>query len=107
MAKSGKATLREAFLGLEREVPDRVARVIRNLRHPDARWVRIPVGVLFLLGGLLGPILPLLGVWMLPIGLLLMAYDLPFLRKQVGRFTIWITRKWVAHRQRRTEWGVP
>ena len=51
VAKSGKATLREAFLGLEREVPDRVARVIRNLRHPDARWVRIPVGVLFLLGG--------------------------------------------------------
>jgi len=102
VAKSGKATLREAFLRLEREVPDSVARVIRNLRHPDARWIRIPIGVLLLLGGLLAPVLPILGVWMIPIGLLLMAYDLPFLRGPVGRFTIWAADKWVMLKQRLT-----
>jgi hypothetical protein len=42
-------------------------------------------------GGVLS-ILPVLGIWMLPLGLLLVAYDVPFLREPVGRFTIWATR---------------
>jgi hypothetical protein len=37
---------------------------------------------------------------MLPLGLLLIAYDVPFLRAPVGRFTIWGVRKWTAFRQR-------
>jgi hypothetical protein len=42
--------------------------------------------------------LPVLGLWMLPLGLLLLAYDVPFLRKPVGYFTIWGAEKWVAFR---------
>jgi hypothetical protein len=98
----GKKELRQAFKHLEEQVPDRLARVLRSLRHPDARWVRIPVGVLFVLGGVFS-ILPVLGIWMLPLGLLLIAYDVPFLRKPVARSTIWITRKWAAFRQRSRE----
>jgi hypothetical protein len=79
MRKSSKAKLRVVFLHLENEVPGGVARQVRNLRHPDARWVRLPVGVLFVLGGLLAPVVPILGVWMIPLGLLLLAYDVPFL----------------------------
>ena len=96
---SGKAILRRAFRQLEHEVPGKVGHVLRNLRHPDARWIRIPAGVLLVIGGVFS-ILPFLGLWMLPLGLLLIAYDVPFLRKPVGRFTIWAIGKWVALRQR-------
>lgn len=41
--------------------------------------VRVPAAVLLILGGLLG-FLPVLGFWMLPLGLLLLAVDLPVLR---------------------------
>jgi hypothetical protein len=84
---SGKATLRRAFRHLEREVPERVAWAVRNLRHPHARWLRLPASVLLVLGGMFS-ILPFLGIWMLPLGLLLIAYDVAFLREPVGRFTI-------------------
>ncbi len=96
MRKSSKAKLREAFLHLEAEVPGSVARQIRNLRHPDARWARLPVGVLFVLGGLLAPLVPVLGVWMIPLGLLFLAYDVPILRRPTANFTIWSTHRWVA-----------
>jgi hypothetical protein len=35
----GKRILRRAFKDLEHEVPGWMARVIRNVRHPDAKWV--------------------------------------------------------------------
>ncbi len=97
MRQSSRAVVRRAFKHLEQEVPDSVARQIRNLRHPDARWIRIPIGLLLILGGVFS-ILPFLGIWMLPLGLLLIAYDVPFLRMPVARFTIWAAPKWGAFR---------
>jgi hypothetical protein len=97
--KTGTATLLRAFRRLEHEVPGKVAQVLRGLRHPKSRWIRIPVGVLLVLGGIFS-ILPFLGIWMLPLGLLLIAYDVPILRGPVGRFTLWGLKKWVALRQR-------
>jgi hypothetical protein len=94
----GKRVLRNAFQRLEQEEPERVARILRKLRHPDARWVRIPIGVLCIVGGVFW-FLPVLGLWMLPLGLLLIAYDVPVLRKPVGSFTIWGAEKWTAFRQ--------
>jgi hypothetical protein len=94
----GKRVLRLAFKHLEQEVPERVARALRNLRHPHARWLRIPVGLLFVIGGVFS-ILPVLGIWMLPLGLLLIAYDVPVLRKPVGKFTIWGTQQWAGFRR--------
>lgn len=97
-----RAALRQAFRQLEQQVPDKFAWIIRNLRHPRARWIRIPIGTLLILGAVFS-ILPFLGIWMLPLGLLLLAYDLPFLRKPVARFTIWATNKWISFRQRVSE----
>ena len=97
--ESGKAILRRAFRRLEHEVPGKVARVLRSLRHPDARWIRVPAGVLLVLGGIFS-IFPFLGLWMLPLGLLLVAYDVPFLRRPVARFTLWGLQKWTSLRQR-------
>lgn len=95
----GKAILREAFKQLERELPCQVVRVLRKLRHPRARWIRLPMGALLVLGGIFS-ILPFLGIWMLPLGLLLIAKDVPVLQEPVGRLTIWAIRKWVRLRRR-------
>src|SRR3712207_5660565 len=62
---------------LERQLPEAAARTFRWLRNPGARWVRIPFGGLLVLGSLLS-FLPVLGLWMLPLGLLLLAQDVPF-----------------------------
>ena len=54
--------------------------VTRWLLRPSSRWIRIPAGVLLVCGGLLS-ILPLLGLWMLPLGLVLLAEDAPPLKR--------------------------
>lgn len=52
-----------------------------------ARMFRVPVAGLLVLGGLFS-FLPVLGIWMLPLGLLLLAVDVPALRRPVSAFTI-------------------
>ena len=98
MADDGRQALDEAFEGLEEEAPDRVSRAIRWLRDPKALWVRLPMGLLFILGSMLW-FLPVLGIEMLPIGLMLIAQDVPLLRRPVGRFMLWLERKWMALRR--------
>ena len=105
MKDEGREKLDQAYEGLERETPDRVSRAIRWLRNPKGRWVRLPLGLLLIAGGVFG-FLPVLGFEFIPLGLLLVAQDVPFLRKPVGTFTLWLERKWVALRrwwQRRRE----
>ncbi len=78
----------------ERQLPKRVSRCIRWLREPSSRWVRIPAGFALILGGIFS-ILPVLGLWMLPLGLLLLAQDLPFLRRPMRRALLWGERRWI------------
>src|SRR4051812_33416621 len=78
-------------------MPERAARVIRKLRRPGARWIRIPLGLLCIVGGVFS-FLPVLGLWMLPLGLLLIAIDVPLLRGPVARFTLWSLDRWAAVR---------
>jgi hypothetical protein len=66
---------------------------IRWLRQPSSRWARIPAGVLLILGGLLS-ILPVLGLWMLPLGLALLAQDVPPLGRARDRLLNWIEWRW-------------
>lgn len=94
----GREKLDQAYEGLEHEVPDRVSRAIRWLRDPDSRWIRLPIGLLLIVGGVFG-FLPILGFEFIPIGLLLIAQDIPFLREPVGNATLWLEHKWVALRQ--------
>jgi hypothetical protein len=65
---------------------------VRFLRRPACRWLRIPAGVLLILGGILS-FLPILGVWMLPLGLVLLAEDLSVLRSWRSRILDWIERR--------------
>lgn len=98
--KQGQQELDQAFDVLEHEAPDRVARCVRWMRSPASRKVRIPLGVLFIVGGLLW-FLPVVGIELLPIGLLLIAQDIPFLKKPVGRGMLWLERKWLQRKQRK------
>jgi len=74
---------------LIRRLPRRFQGAIRWLRQPSARWLRIPAGVLLIIGGLLS-ILPVLGLWMLPLGLVLLAEDIPPVRRATDRVLAWI-----------------
>src|SRR5690242_20507243 len=75
----------------------------RNVRLPGHPVARIMLGCLLLLGGLLG-FLPVLGFWMVPLGLVVLAVDIPMARRFKRRFEVrlgrWLIRrspKW-AHR---------
>ncbi|HEY7638747.1 MAG TPA: hypothetical protein VH814_03400 [Steroidobacteraceae bacterium] len=74
-------------------------RIIYWVRHPAARRYRLPLGILCVLGGLLW-FLPVLGLWLLPIGLLLIAQDVRRLRWPVARLMFWLEHQWLALRQR-------
>lgn len=102
MARSaGKQELRAAFKRLERDLPHRLASGLRWLRHPASRWVRLPSGVALAVGGVFS-FLPVLGVWMLPLGLMLVASDVPFLRRPMARFTMWAIDRVDAARKKRS-----
>lgn len=53
---------------------------------------RIIVGLLLLLGGLLGA-LPILGFWMLPLGLLVLSLDFRWARRGYLSVMVWFRRR--------------
>lgn len=82
------------------KAPDRLQRGVAWLRGPNRHWFRIVAGTLLVLGGIFS-ILPLLGAWMLPLGLALLGEDLPWLKvllertaRQGERFWGWLGRAW-------------
>jgi hypothetical protein len=79
-------------------LPRRFRRVVRWLQEPSLVWIRMPTGVLLICGGLLA-FLPILGLWMMPLGLALLADDVPPLRALRNRMLDWIERRhpgWLA-----------
>lgn len=88
---AGSGHRHDRMLRLLGRLPDRLRRATLWLLRPHARWARIPAGILLVLGGIFS-FLPLLGVWMLPLGLLLLAEDVPFLRRWRERGLDWIER---------------
>lgn len=100
MADRDEQRLHRQLGRLENKLPDSVARITRLLRQPSLRWVRVPAGVVLILCGVLG-FLPVLGLWMAPLGLLLLAQDLPFLRRPTARGLIWLERRWTEWQRRR------
>ncbi len=98
MSANPKEELDRHFAWLEARLPPRPARFVAWLRKPSSRWVRIPLAVLLILGGIFS-ILPVLGLWMLPVGLLLFAQDVPWLQPPLARLLAWVERK-LIERQR-------
>ena len=52
-----------------------------------APGIRSLIGVAFMVGGVFG-FLPILGFWMLPLGVAFIALDLPFLRHKIDAWMI-------------------
>jgi len=74
-------------------LPNRVRTAIEWLRMPSSRWLRIPCALLLMLGGVFS-ILPILGLWMLPLGLALLAEDVPGIKPSLERAACWCVRTW-------------
>ena len=72
-------------------LPDQLQTAIHWLRRPRLRSVRVAAGVLFIAGSFLS-ILPIFGIWMLPLGLILLAEDIPAARWARDRLLDWIER---------------
>ena len=87
-----KAELNRYFEMIDRRVPVGVSRFIRWLRMPSSFAVRLAIAVLLILGGIFS-FLPVLGIWMLPLGLLLVAQDVPFLQKPLVAAFAWVESK--------------
>jgi hypothetical protein len=100
LSKQSRAELDRHFAWFEARLPPRLARFVGWLRKPSSRLVRIPLAILLIVGGIFG-FLPVLGLWMLPLGLLLFAQDVPILQKPMARMLGWIERKWVERERKK------
>jgi hypothetical protein len=67
-----------------------------QLRMPANPIVRIAIGALLVLGGCVG-FLPILGFWMIPLGLIVLSIDLPPVRRMRRRVEVW----WGKRRRKR------
>jgi hypothetical protein len=62
------------------------------VRSPKVAPYRIPVGVALTVGGCFG-FPPVLGFWMAPLGLAVMAQDVPLMRRPTARLVAAVNRK--------------
>ena len=73
------------------------ARALVHWIRKSSFWVRFPLALLIMAGGTFG-FLPILGFWMLPLGLILIAQDITPLRPPIARLIAWAERKWAGRR---------
>ena len=59
-----------------------------RLPLPGSWILRVFIGVVLILGGFLG-FLPVLGFWMIPLGLVVLSIDLPIARRWRRRIEVW------------------
>lgn len=64
----------------------------RHWHLPRSRPIRIGLGIILVAFGLLG-FLPVLGFWMIPLGLLVLSVDLPIVRRWRRQLTVWWHRR--------------
>lgn len=65
----------------------------RKIPLPHSKPLRIAIGVLFVLFGVLG-FLPILGYWMVPVGLLILSVDIARVRRWRRRMEVRLVPKW-------------
>ena len=69
---------------------------------PGNRLARIALGVIFVLFGLVG-FLPILGFWMVPLGLIILSADVPIVRRMNRRVSVAFSRWWSGRKARRAQ----
>ncbi len=79
--------------------PDPMLRLMgREMALPRSPLLRTIIGLLLVFFGLLG-FLPVLGFWMVPLGLLILANDFPAVRRFNRRAGVWVRRRSAALRE--------
>ena len=86
MAKGGKAGNGER----------RISVMGREFAMPRSRRLRIAIGAGLVVLGMFG-FLPVLGFWMIPLGILVLSYEFASVRRFRRRFELW----WAERRGRR------
>ena len=64
----------------------------KTYRLPGSRLARMAIGIILIVGGILG-FLPILGFWMVPLGLLVLSADSARIRRLRRRVEVWWGRK--------------
>jgi hypothetical protein len=80
----------------------RVARISIGKYHwelPRSRILRIVIGVVLVIFGLFG-FLPVLGFWMIPLGFLVLANDIPAVRRLNRRIGVAVKRWWTGAKRK-------
>lgn len=95
-----RAELERHLAWFESKLPAKPAQFVGWLRKPSSRYARLPLGIALVGGGLLS-FLPVLGLWMLPLGLVLISQDVPALEKPTARTLGWLERKWLEHQRKK------
>lgn len=71
----------------------------RKLHLPKSRPLRVAMGLGFIALGLVG-FLPVVGFWMIPVGLVILSADSPLARRFRRRAEIWVLRRYNRWRKR-------
>ena len=90
--------LHRQFEAMSRRVPA-TRRVIDPLLHGRLRKFRIPIACALIIGSVFA-VLPIFGLWMLPLGLLLLAVDIPRLQPMMSSMMIRARRRMDVWRHR-------
>lgn len=60
----------------------------RTIHLPQSKALRITIGTLLVIFGIFG-FLPVLGFWMIPLGLLVLSHDLAWARRRRRQLAVW------------------
>ena len=99
MSRQAQAQLDRHMDRVEKRLPRRPAKMLRHLRQTGRFLRALGGGARFDRRGFFG-FLPILGFWMLPLGLILIAQDVPILQRPLARLLGFIERKWQAWKKR-------
>jgi hypothetical protein len=76
----------------------------REIPLPASRLLRLALGTILVVGGILG-FLPILGFWMVPLGLIVLSADIALIRSLRRKAEVWFGRRvYPAWRRLRARW---
>lgn len=64
----------------------------REIAMPHSRPLRVAIGMVLIFFGMLG-FLPVLGFWMIPLGILVLSYEFAAVRRFRRRVVVWWERR--------------
>lgn len=90
-ARSGEEALKDNLESSPR--PPKLSLLGRDYQLPKSRPLRVAIGIILVFLGCLG-FLPVLGFWMIPLGLLILSYEFHIVRRLRRRLVVrWERRK--------------